>query len=461
MRGRGSRISRFFDDHLVLGLMIIGAALVVLYISYTAQTGLPWKASYSIDVPVKDAGKLPKGADVRVGGARVGQVLKIEAAPRKGNVPAHAVLKVKLDKKGTPLPADTTSEVRLASVLGSKYLAIVPGKSKETIPAGGSLALASSSVTVDIDQAFQVFGPEGRKALQVAVTELGDAFAGRGEQLNETIGSLAALMPAFQRVLETVANPRTELSGFVRGAAAGTAAFAAVADVLEPFVGNANSTLGALDGAGDALSASIREFPGTAAATTEALRTVRPVLDDAAAIGRDLEPAADLIPETTRLLDQTLRTAIRVDPGTGTLAAPLDGALKSVGSFAANPASRNSLRLLGGDDLATFGASAFVGLGAILSTVWDAELPCAVASTWVARLRDISSDGDSSGNWLRMIPIFGNPDTFASAGASPELHANPYPNENSRECEAGNEGFAPGQAIGNPPGLQGKPRTAP
>ncbi len=461
MRGRGSRISRFFDDNLVLGLLIIGAALVVLYISYTAQQGLPWKASYSIDVKVKDAGKLPKGADVRVGGARVGQVLKIEPAPREGKEPAHAVLKVKLEKEGTPLPVDTTAEVRLASVLGSKYLALDPGDSKKTIPEGGSLSLANSSVTVDVDEAFQVFGPEGRKSVQTAVSELGEAFAGRGEALNETIGSLAAILPGFQRVLTVVVDPSTDLAGFVRGAAAATAAVSAVAPELEPFVGNSNATLAALDAAGDALSESIRQFPGTATATTDALRTVQPVLDDAAAITADLEPAAGLLPATTRRLDVTLRTAIRVDPRTGTLAAPLDRALKSVGTFAKNPNSRNALELLGGDDLATFGTSAFVGLGAILKTVYAAERACGVTSNWTAGLAGISGDGDAGGNWLRMIPLFELAETLPATSPAPELHANPYPNENANECEAGNEGYPHGQAIGNPAGLQGKPKAAP
>ena len=445
------------DDPLAVGLAILLAGAIVLYISYTAQSGLPWKASYSIDVQVADAGKLPKNADVRVGGARVGQVLKIVAVPREGKVPPHAKLELKLDKKGTPLPVDTTAEVRLASVLGSKYLALVPGKSSKTIPAGGELPLANTSATVDVDQAFQVFGPEGRQAIRAGIIALGDGLAGRGSAINQTVASLAELMPGLQRVLVTVNAERTDLDGFVRGTAAGTEALAAVAPELAPFVVNAAATLGALDDAGDALGTSIGEFPSTAIAATRALTRVRPVLEDAAAITRDLEPAADTIADTTRKLDVAVRTATRVDPKAARLAKPLDGALSAVGSFSTNPASLTSLQLLGTNDLATFGASAFVGLGAILSTTWDAERYCGVVSSWAHALSNVLSDGDEGGNWIRMSPLFEINETLPTASPSANLHANPYPNENAQECEAGHEPFLPGQQVGNPPGLQGKP----
>ena len=152
-----------------------------------------------------------------------------------------------------------------------------------------------------------------------------------------------------------------------------------------------------------------------------------------------------------------VRTATRVDPRAGTLAEPLDGALSAVGSFSTNPASLTSLQLLGTNDLATFGASAFVGLGAILSTTWDAERYCGIVSKWGHALSNVLSDGDEGGNWIRMSPLFQLDETLPSATPSANLHANPYPNENAQECEAGHEPFLPGQQVGNPPGLQGKP----
>ena len=115
----------------------------------------------------------------------------------------------------------------------------------------------------------------------------------------------------------------------------------------------------------------------------------------------------------------------------------------------------NTLRLLGSTDLATFGASAFVGLGAILNAAWEAEEVCRTATKWATALNDVTSDGDEGGNWLRMIPYFKENETTPADRPAPDLHVNPYPREDATECEAGHEPYLPGRRIGNPDGIQG------
>jgi virulence factor Mce-like protein len=436
---------------------ILVAAAVIVAISYSAQNGLPWKGTYDIELAVPDAGKVAKNAEVRIGGARVGQVVEIRAVPREGDVPPHAVLEAKLNGDVGPLPVDTTAEVRLGSVLGGKYIELVPGRSERTIPEDARLPLANATATVDMDDAFRMFDPEGRRALRRMIGPLAEGLAGRGESLNQTGETLADTLPGLQRVLGTLVAPGTDLRGFIRGAAAGTSALARASSDLGPFIRHASVTFGALDAAGDSLGESIEALPPAADATTSALRTLQPVLDDVSAISRDLEPAATTLRPTARRLHSTMRTAIRVDPKMGTIALPLDRTLRSIDSLVAEPAASSSLRLLGGADLATFGASAFVGLGAVLETTWEAEEHCRVASRWIAHQRDTASDGNAGGNWLRMLLIDHRDEMLPADDPAPELHANPYPNQNASECEAGNEGYAEGQLIGNPPGIQGAP----
>ena len=380
MTVRGPKSSRrpWYSDVRVVGSAIVVAAAVVMYISYTAQNGLPWTPTYSVQIAVPDAGKLIKNTDVKVGGARVGQVLKVEAVPRKGKVPPHAVLDVKLTKDIAPLPADTTAEVRLASVLGGKYVEIVPGRSRRTIPENGRLPLSQATASVEIEDGLSVFDREGRSSLRRVIGTLGEALAGRGQDMNETIGTTAAMLPGLQRVLATLSAQDTRLGAFVRGAAAATGALAPLSSELGPLIANTAGTLAALDDAGDSLGQSIEEFPPAAGAAEGALRTLGPVLDDTVAISRDLRPAARTLGPASRRLSQTARTAIRIDPKVARLGPPVDAALGAVGVFSRNPASRTSLKLLGSADLATFGSSAFLGLGAILQTTWDAERHCRV-----------------------------------------------------------------------------------
>jgi virulence factor Mce-like protein len=439
------------------GVVIVLVAALIMFVSYRAQNGLPWQSSHAVRIAVPDAGKLLKNTPVRVGGARVGQILRIDAVPGSGSTPAHAVLHLKLDAGMDPLPVDSTAEVRLASVLGGKYLSLTPGRQRRTIPWDGELPLANSSSTTDIEEAFRIFTPEGRRAIQRFVAGLADSVAGRGSDINTTLGATAGLLPGLERVLTTVSDEASDLPGFVRGAAAATSALESTGAQLGSFAGVTSTTLGALDLAGVPLRESIAELPVTADAGRRGFAALRPVLDDAAAITRDLGPSARVLPGATREMLATARTAIRVDPRVKALAQPIDRTLSAVGRFAANPASTRALQILAGQDLATFGASSFVGLGAVLKTTWDAERACRTASTWMDRIAAIASDGDESGNWMRMMPIFETDQAKAEGAPSANLNANPYPNENTQECEAGNEGFAPGGRIGNVPGNQGKP----
>jgi phospholipid/cholesterol/gamma-HCH transport system substrate-binding protein len=450
---------RLLDDPLAFGLLILAAAAAVLYVSYNAPRGLPWKTTHRVSVAVPDAGKVSKNADVRIGGARVGQVLGSEAVPAEGDRPAHAVLDVQLRGDIAALPADSTAEVRLASVLGGKYLALVPGRAGETIPWGGELPLEQTASSVDIEDAFQIFNPEGREALQSFVAAFAGSLAGRGEALNAATGETAELLPRLERVLASMATRRSDLAGFLRGGAAAAGAFAAVEDRLGGFVAGAAGTLAALDDAGDALPAAIAALPGAARSGTGALRTMRPVLDDVATIARELDDAGDVLPESVDAVNGAMSAAVTAAPRLGTLTTPMDRAFAAVAAFADNPASTEALRLLGSEDLPTFGTSAFIGLGAILRATWDAEKHCGVVTAWQRNLSTVVSDGDHAGNWIRMSPIVAEGKDTPASEPDEELHYNAYPVTDATECEAGNEPYEHGQHLGNPEGLQRAPEA--
>ena len=187
---------------------------------------------------------------------------------------------------------------------------------------------------------------------------------------------------------------------------------------------------------------------------------MQPVLADVATIARELDDAGDVLPGSVRALNGAMVAAESAVPRLGALAGPTDDAFAAVRRFAANPASREALELIGSEDLPTFGASAFVGLGAILKATWDAEQHCGVITSWQDSLARLTSDGDRGGNWIRMGPIIAQGMDTPAHEPYEELHYNAYPHENAQECEAGNEPYTPGrQALGNPEGAQGAPEA--
>src|SRR4051812_47579069 len=455
-RARSKGLGAVMDNTLLVGLAALVVAAVILWVSYRAQDGLPAQAVYRVHADVPDAGKLTEHADVRIGGARVGKVLKIDSQPAHGSRPPFARLELQLDRDAGPLPATTKTEVRLASVLGGKYVSLAPPRRRggRTIPDGGIIPLSNAVPSVDIDDALRVFGPQSRAAAQRVIGGLGEALAGRGTELNDALGTTNRLLPGAQRVMGVLISPRTDLPGFLRGAAAAGTAVAPLSRDLGRVLDRAARPLGAIDAAGPQVEETLAAARGAEAETRRALREIRPALFDARAIATSLGPAGEILDSTMRRVDGVVRTATPVAAHTTTLAPAIDDALGALGRFTADPAAAASLDALRGSDLATFGGSAFVGLGAILNTLAESQLNCNVASVWVRNLASLSSEGNSTGNWLRMIPLQAPDETQHVAAPTANLHVNPYPHEDASECEAGNEPYADGQRIGNPPGDQ-------
>jgi virulence factor Mce-like protein len=466
MRGNSrhaGRLGRMFDDPFLNGLVTLAVVMFTVYVSYTANNGLPFVPKYKVSVDVPDAGQLVRHAEVRIGGARVGQVLQIHAVPRTRDEPAHARLDLALNQDLEPLAGDTRSEIRVASILGGKYVSLVPGKSPQKLGKGDILPLSRAATAVDIDEAFRVFDPKTRSALQATVIELGNAVAGRGVGFNRALGNLADSAAPAQRVLGQLADPNTDLAGFVDAAARAVTTLAPVSGPLVGMLSDGATTLAAVNAAGDELGRALDALPGAAAQSTTTLRNLQPALASAAAISSDLQPAAKIIPTTARRLDETLRAATPVARRGRGLAAPLLTTFKAVDAFSRNRNAINAIKLLGSNDLATFGASGFIGLGGLLRALAPAQMNCNILGVWARNLSSSLSQGDANGGWLRMLPVLDLTQITHSATPAANLHVNAYPNADANECEGANEPYLPGQRIGNPAGNQSRtvPQTAP
>jgi hypothetical protein len=128
----------------------------------------------------------------------------------------------------------------------------------------------------------------------------------------------------------------------------------------------------------------------------------------------------------------------------------LQTALVTVESLAKDPASTQVFKVLGSSDLATLGASAFVGLGGILHAVAPAQFACNVTGLWLNNFQSALSEGDANASWLRFAPVIASNQLLAAGKPASDLHIDPYPIENSSQCQAGNEVYSGAQKIGDP-----------
>lgn len=456
MRSRSKAAKEVFDNPILVGTITILIVIVAVYLSYIAENGLPFVPTYNINVDVANASELVKNADVRIGGARVGQVLTITPEPATKDWPhPFARLGLALQQSLNPLPPDTRYQVRLASVLGGKYVELFPGQSKTGgLPDGGTFMLNNNPRLnhnipfVDLDTAFATFGPKTQAGLRSTAADLGDALAGRGSQFNDAIYSTRRLIGPLENLLRLFASPSTHLKTFISGLAGTTGALAPVAATFNSLLADGATTFAALSNS--SLGAAIDQTPPTEAVATPVLTNALPVLTDAATVVQDLKPGAALLPLASQRLDAIITAATPVFQRVPKLASELQTALVAIQALAKDPASTQTFKVLGSSDLATFGASAFVGLGAILRTTATAQFACNTTALWVRNFASSLSEGDSTAGWLRFAPILDAAQLFQASTIAPDLHVNYYPQENRNNCQAGNEVYSGPQKIGNP-----------
>jgi virulence factor Mce-like protein len=473
MRNRRTTLASMFDNPVLVGTVTILVVLVAVYLSYIAENGLPFIPTYNINVQVADGGELNKNVDVRIGGARVGQVLKITPEPATKQYPhPFAQLELAIDKNLEPLPANTRYQVRLASVLGGQYVELFPGtatKGAATVPNGGTLALATKASLnhnipyVDFSQALDVFGPKTQAGIRAVLQGLGNAFAGRGTQLNDAIVATAHLLVPLQHVLNTFSSPTTQLSTFIDGAASTFSALAPEAHTLVDLLNQSATTFKALDV--PALGTTLDDLPSTESIGTAVLTKSQPVLAEMASITQELRPAARYLPTAASAIDSVLRDA----PTPLRLLTPVSKQLITVltagKKLAQNPAATQAFTVLGVNDLGTTGSSAFLGLGAILNTISTQQLACNIAPLWVRNFASSLSEGNADGNWLRIATIVDPTQlTQSSTGATAaDLHIDTNPTESTGDCQSGNETYTGTQNLNDPTGsaASGFPTTPP
>jgi phospholipid/cholesterol/gamma-HCH transport system substrate-binding protein len=468
----------------LVGALTVLVTVVAVFVSYNANSGLPFVPSYEITVRLPDGNGLQNGRDVRMGGARVGVVSGVRAVVRRGKPFAEAQLK--LEDRFGPLRSDSVVSVRPLSPLGLKYLEVQPGRRGRVIADHGTLALSRSKPTIDLattlgefDAGTREVGRQDRGGAQAelarrgtglvglgtalagpvaalagvapASAELGTGLAGRGTNLNRVVENSPQLLAGVERVSRNLADPRTGLHRFVRGADAVFGELAAARPELGGVLEGGEITFAALAGQSAALEDTISQLPATETAGTRALAAARPLLADATVFLRDARPGLHVLRPASRQLHVALRDGIPVLRATPPLARRLRAALSEVDKLVRDPATTATLRKL---------RTASLSAIPLLEYTAPAQINCNYLALFARNSASVVSEGDRSGTWLRFLPIQAADEVTARADPAPELHVNTYPHTaapgQGSECEAGKEPFLPGQRIGSGvPGFQG------
>jgi virulence factor Mce-like protein len=450
----------------LVGAITLLVAIVAVFLSYNANSGLPFVPTYDLKAQFDNSANLVIGNDVRIGGQRIGAVSEIDPVPGEGDEPPTAVVEMKLEKTVDPLPVDSTMIIRPRSALGLKYIEINPGDSDEGFAAGDTIPAAQAKPEpVEIDQVFNVFDAKTRRGGQRSLDAFGTALSGRGADINEAIVDLGPLLFYLEPVASNLADPQTELARLFQALGRAAAEVAPVAETQAQLFVNLDTTFTALASvARPFLQESISRSPAAEQAAIEGFPQQRPFLRNTTGLFRELKPGVAVLPTTTPVLADALEIGTDTLAKTPAFNEDLADVFRALEDFATDPLVPRGIQRL---------CDTVEALRPTVHFITPAQTVCNYMTLWFRNISSLLSVGDANGTWQRFIILAtplgpnneGGPSAAPANGGGPNpranyLHSNAYPNTaapgQTRECEAGNEVFKVGQqVIGNVPGNQG------
>ena len=457
-----SGIQGVASNPVLVGAVTVLVILVAVFLAYNANNGLPFVSTYDLKARVPNAQALVKGNEVRIGGARVGVVKKVVPV-QLANGEVAAELSLSLDTTAKPLPKNSTVVIRPKSPLGLKYVQIVPGDSRDGFEADETIPVAASRPeSVDIDEFFGMFDEKTRYAIRRNEAGFGNAFAGRGPQLNAAFGSLRKLAESAQDPLANIVAPSTNFAGFWRALEAFNATVAPVAETNAVLFVALDRTFAAFARVSRPyIQETISKGPETLDTAIEDLPAINPFLESSERFFTAFQPGAKALAKSSPVFDAALRAGIPVLNASPVFNAQLEPTADALLAFQRAPGVFNGLDLLIDTNNVLNPAIRFIE---------PAQVTCNYLTIAFKNLASTFSESNGKTNWAGAISFEAPEGANSEAGPAsapangPErlnhLHYNPYPNTASpgqtRECEAGNERYLPGRTvIGNVPGNQG------
>jgi virulence factor Mce-like protein len=196
---------------LVAGFLagVLIAAVVGLMADINLQFGAPWSAGHALTAQVSSTDAMAVGSDVRIAGRLVGQVTSIKAEDGYADVTFH------VDGDDWPLPSNTTATVRLATLLGQKYIQLNPGSSSSMLPDNGTIGLQSTQPVVDFDQILDTFNTPTRDALTQLIRTTSAAVQNQEGTLQQLIPDLSDLSVNSRVPTQELVNRNPELNNIL------------------------------------------------------------------------------------------------------------------------------------------------------------------------------------------------------------------------------------------------------
>jgi phospholipid/cholesterol/gamma-HCH transport system substrate-binding protein len=122
-------------------VLLVAAGFLAYALATSGAASVP---GYSVSAEFDRIDGLTVGSDVRMAGVKVGSVTATSIDPKTYLADVGFTV-----QKDIQLPTDSSATIASQSLLGGKYLSLVPGGSEQMIPPGGRVTITQGSVSLE------------------------------------------------------------------------------------------------------------------------------------------------------------------------------------------------------------------------------------------------------------------------------------------------------------------------
>ncbi|MDO9410383.1 MlaD family protein [Patulibacter sp.] len=267
-----------------------------------------------LDAIFDNASFVGAGQDVRVAGATVGKVTKVELTKDR-----KARISMDVEPAFLPFRKDATCTILPQSLIGEKFVECDPGKPSAPALEGtdddpATISIQQTQSPVDLDLVVAMLGQPTNVRTQLLLNEFGAGFATRGKDLDAAIRRSNPFLANARKTLTVLEGDKAALGRIVE----------ASDTILSELDRRKNDITGTFDGAAEALKPTsqyrvqldqaIAKLPATLSELKPALRSLRDLADDAKptlASLRQSSPALSTLAGDLKPLSDAARPALR------------------------------------------------------------------------------------------------------------------------------------------------------
>ncbi|MGH2966448.1 MAG: MlaD family protein [Solirubrobacterales bacterium] len=272
------------------GALLVGFVLV-LVVLFGGSSG------HTYHLLFQNGGQLVSGNQVLVAGQQIGTVDSVSLTQD-----AQAEVTISVDNE---LHEGTTAVIRATSLSGiaNRYVSIAPGPDNSpALKDGATLTGERTTSPVDLDQLFDTFRPQTRKALQNVIQGSAAVYDGNTKGAQQTYKYFAPALSSTRRLFAELTSDNRAFEQFLVLGSRTLDRVAERRNDLADLTANGNQALGAIAAQNQALDRSLVAFPPALRQADTTFVNVRATLDDLTPLVNESKPATkDLAPFLRKL----------------------------------------------------------------------------------------------------------------------------------------------------------------